>query len=361
MWENGDGYCGEVSLQVAGARMGFWVGQNQARNLAGGEALLDVNYDAMLNKLHLGHTNWSGGNLVADAQNFLSWIQHGVATGHPVIFAVKTHDTWGIDNDYDHIMNADAVNVPALEPPQLAIGAWPNRQYRVIIRNPATNIVYQLLWYPAISGGASQWSVVATGAVGQTSFTMSESAHSGFFRVSASQSVYDGNNSIYYADGIDGTENSLSFDQWVDGYTNVGQYYYLPPKAFVFLSDGTKVNSHGWQYGTMITGQDGAAECIPITLTAISPNSEPNVTQGEPSSLMSATVNMTGLTHGSNYALLRWDVTYSTIGTVPWTNILKSARPTNYEWQFTATGPAAMRNVSFNSDGITLFRLVALP
>jgi len=93
MWENGDGYCGEVSLQVAGIRMGFWVGQNQARHLAGSEALLAVNYDGMLNKLHLWHTNWSGGTSQVDAQNFLDWVSQALMAGNPVIFAVKTHDT----------------------------------------------------------------------------------------------------------------------------------------------------------------------------------------------------------------------------------------------------------------------------
>jgi hypothetical protein len=34
MWESGNGYCGEVSLQIAGIENGFWVGQGQARDLA---------------------------------------------------------------------------------------------------------------------------------------------------------------------------------------------------------------------------------------------------------------------------------------------------------------------------------------
>ena len=39
-WNNANGYCGECSLQMAGIDMGFWVSQDQARKLAGGEALL---------------------------------------------------------------------------------------------------------------------------------------------------------------------------------------------------------------------------------------------------------------------------------------------------------------------------------
>ena len=360
MWENGDGYCGEVSLQVAGIRMGFWVGQNQARNLAGSEALLDVNYDTMLNELHLWHTNWSRGTSQADTQNFLDWVRQALMAGNPAIFAVKTHDTWGIDNDYDHIMNADAVNVAALAPPLLTITAGSNQQCHILIMNPATNATYQLQWSPALSSGIQQWSMLATGSVGQTSFTTSTSARSGFFRVSSSVSQYDGDNSLYYADGIDGTEHSLTFAEWVEGYTNVQQYYYLPPKATVTLSDGTKVKCHGRQYGTVITGQDGGTECVPIALASVTPQSEANVTQGGRSSLMNATVNMTGLTLGAQYALLRWDVDYNTIGSIPWTNILNSAFPTNFECQFTATNSTALRNVSFMSDGISLFRLVVV-
>jgi hypothetical protein len=358
MWENGNGYCGEVSLQVAGLQMGFWVGQNQARNLAGGEALLDVNYDILLNQLHLWHTNWSGGTSEADRQNFLDWMRHGLMAGNPVIFAAKTHDTWGLDNDYDHIMNADAVNVPALAAPLLAITANSHQQCRIVILNPATNVTYQLQWSPALPNGSLQWSNLATGSLGQTSFSVTASARSGFFRVSASQNQYDDNNSLYYADGIDGSEQVLTFAQWAEGYTNPAQYYYLPPKATVTLSDGTRINSHGRQYGTILTGQDGSAECLPITLRSVTPQAEPNVTQGEPASLMNATVNMAGLTPGTRYALLRWDVNDRTLSSVPWKNLLPSAFPTNFEYQFTATNPTAAHPVSFVSDGICLFRLV---
>jgi hypothetical protein len=361
MWENGDGYCGEVSLQLAGLQMGFWVGQNQARNLAGGEALLDVNYDILLNQLHLWHTNWSGGTTILDAQNFLDWVKHGLTGRNPVIFALKTHDTWGTDNDYDHIMNADAVNVPALEPPLLSIATLSNQQCQVRILNAATHLTYQLQWSLALSNGVQQWSTLSTGSVGQSSFTAGASARSGFFRVAASENQYEGNNSLYYADGIDGTEHSLSFDQWVQGYTNIAQYYYLPPKATVTLVNGAKVNSHGRQYGTILTGQDGSTECVPLTLSSVTPQSEANVTQGDRSSLMSASVNMSGLMPGTHYALLRWDANYSSIGSIPWTNLLHSASATNFEWQFTATNSTAVRNVSFMSDGISLFRLVIVP
>jgi hypothetical protein len=73
---------------------------------------------------------------------------------------------------------------------------------------------------------------------------------------------------------------------------------------------------------------------------------------------MSATVNMTGLALGTRYALLRWDVSYLTIGSVPWTNLLQAASPTNFEYQFIASSRMAVHNVTFMSDGISFFRVV---
>ena len=288
MWQNGDGYCGEVSLQVAGIQLGFWVGQNQARKLAGGEALLGVNYDTLLGKLHLSYSDWSGGTAATDRQNFMDWIRDGLMTGYPVIFGAKTHDTWGTDPDYDHIMIADAVTTSQ-----------------------------------AVGGG------------------------------------YNAADTMSYADGIDGTENTLTFDQWVNGSTNVNQYYYLPPKATVVLSNGKKVKCNGYQYGVMITGVAGASECRPVSMTPVTPKSESNVTQGGTSSTMNATVTMSGLTAGTTYTLLRWDCTYKTIGSVPFSNFLRSATSANVVSRFTATGPTATCNVTFMSDGVTFFRCCA--
>lgn len=269
MWQNGNGYCGECSLQIAGISRGFWVSQDQARKLAGSEALLGVNYDTMLNKLHLTHVNYSNsGSGATNRQNFLQWIRDGMAAGKPVIFCVKTHDTWGGDPDYDHIIIAHCV-----------------------------------------SGHASG---------------------------------YYGTDILRYSDHFDGVESSMTFDQWANGYNTPSQYYYLP---------------QGTQYGTRITAMDGDSETLPISFTVPS-QTEPNVTQGESPVSMSATVNMSGLTAGTTYSLLRWDATSSTITSVPFTNLLGNANPSNVEYQFTATGSTATRGVTFMSNGITVFRLV---
>jgi hypothetical protein len=293
MWQTGPGYCGEASLQTVGIQMGFWVGERQADGLVNckpGCALLGVNYDALLSKLHLRYTDWSGGTSTAAAQNFLAWIRDAQIAGYPVIFGVKTHDTWGTDPDYDHIMNTSAVTTTQLP------------------------------------GGP-----------------------------------YTGSDSMLYLDSIDATENVHTFGEWLTGHGNVNQYYYLPPPkgTSVYLTNGKKVRCNGYQYGVKITGQDGSGECLPISMTPVTPASEPNVTQGGTSAQMSATVHMNGLTAGKSYALLRWDVTYSSIGTVPWSNILASATATNYEYRFTATTATAEHHVTFMSDGITFFRLCA--
>ena len=134
--------------------------------------------------------------------------------GYPVIFGAKTHDTWGTDPDYDHIMNTAAVTT---------------------IKPPA-------------------------GTTAPTRCTT--------------------------LDSIDGTENVHTFDQWVNGYTQPEPVLLSRrPRATVTLTNGKKVKCNGYQYGVKITGQDGSGECLPISMTPVTPSSEPNVTQGGTSSL----------------------------------------------------------------------------
>lgn len=79
-WNNANGYCGECSLQVAGIHMGFWVSQDQARKLAGGEALVGEgeNYDTLLGKLHLVYNDYvNSGAGSANRERFLKWIRDG--------------------------------------------------------------------------------------------------------------------------------------------------------------------------------------------------------------------------------------------------------------------------------------------
>jgi hypothetical protein len=271
-WDNANGYCGECSLQVAGIEMGFWISQDQARKLAGGEALLGAgeNYDTMLNKLHLQHIDYPEilGTL-ADRQNFITWMRDGMVAGDPVIFGVKIHGSWGGDPYYDHIICAYYAN-------------------------------------GAVSG-------------------------------------YNGADTLGYSDNY-GSESSYTFNQWRDGWQYSGQIYYLP-------ENGVQ------QFGTRITGMQGDNETVPISLS-VPLKTEPNVTLGKSPLRMNATVNMSGLTVGTTYYLLRWDATSSTIASVPFTNLLASATAANIEYQFTAGSSSASRAVSFMSNGITIFRLV---
>ena len=295
MWETNHGYCGEVSLQVVGLQMGFWLGQNQARSLAGGEALLGSNFDKLLDSMHLQYTSWSGSNTLNDRREFLQWIKNGVMAGKPVIFAVKTHEKWGTDPDYDHILAVDAIGLAK------------------------TNAKSE----------SGQWT--ATHA-------------------------YNPDDILFYSDGFDGTETNLTFGQLVDGSTDVDQCYFLPSKATIRLQNGKPVKCEGSQYGVMITGQKSDSECLPIHLTSLSSTFEPDVLNGSQSLPMTAIVTMTNLGVGSNYVLLRLDVNTNTIINMPWTKIWKSQA--KKEWQFFATNSAAKRCVTFMSDGITFFRLM---
>jgi len=268
-WNNANGYCGECSLQMAGIDMGFWVSQDQARKLAGGEALLGAgeNYDTLLDKLHLVYTDYANsGTGSANRESFLQWMRDGQVADDPVIFCV---DYEGGDPDYDHIIIAHAV-----------------------------------------SGHA-------TG--------------------------YYGEDVLRYSDHENGHELSLTFNQWRDGWSAPGsQDYYLPRNL---------------QYGTRIRSMEGDGETLPISLT-VAAKSEPNVTQGQAPTTMSATVNMSGLTVGTTYSLLRWNATSSTITAVPFTDLLHAASASNVEYEFTAGGTATTRAVSFVSNGIAIFRLV---
>jgi len=269
-WNNANGYCGECSLQMAGIDMGFWVSQDQARKLAGGEALLGEgeNYDTLLDKLHLVYADYANsGSGSANRESFLQWMRDGQVADDPVIFCVDYEG--GGDPDYDHIIIAHAV-----------------------------------------SGHA-------TG--------------------------YYGDDILRYSEHEDGRESSLTFNQWRDGWSAPGgQDYYLPENL---------------QYGTRIMSMEGDGETLPISLTVAS-KSEPNVTRGEAPTSMSATVNMSGLTAGTTYSLLRWNATSSTIAAVPFTDLLHAASASNVEYAFTATSTATTRAVSFMSDSIAIFRLV---
>ena len=270
-WENDGGYCGSVSVQIAGLKMGFWMSQDQGRKIAGGEVLLGSNMDSLLNALKLNYTNYNGPNKsgVADRENYLQWIQDAMQAENLVIVSVKTNDLlWRGDLSYDHIMAINAVD-----------------------------------------------------------------GHS---------KGYYGSDIIKYSDGLDGLESTTTFNNWRDGWNDSSQYYFLPEKK---------------QYGVKIFGMAGDDETHPIYLT-VDNNSEPNVSQGANPVFKSAIVHMDNLVAGTTYTLLRWDVDHSTVSAVPTDNILASSSPSNVELEFTSAGSSNTHNVSFISNGISIFKLV---
>jgi IPT/TIG domain len=161
--------------------------------------------------------------------------------------------------------------------------------------------------------------------------------------VSGHATGYYGDDIRRYSDHEVGLESNMTFNQWRDGWsTPSSQDYYLPQNL---------------QYGTRIRSMEGDGETLPISLT-VSSKSEPNVTRGQAPTNMSATVNMSGLTVGTTYSLLRWNATSSAITSVPFTDLLDAASPSNVEYKFTATSTATTRAVSFLSNSIAIFLLV---
>ncbi len=136
-WENNDGYCGEVSMMIAGLNNGQWMSQYNARLVCGtGLSQSGVNgacaahggqpnYNAQLLIEDPG-TGVTGPNVYADAaqcvsnsrlsgstfnysaqstgiagyQEYMSWVKSEVIAGHQVTLAVLLNG--GSDPQYDH-------------------------------------------------------------------------------------------------------------------------------------------------------------------------------------------------------------------------------------------------------------------
>jgi hypothetical protein len=108
-WENGDGYCGEMSIQSIALYDGAWISENVVRTLAGGELLLGVNETIALSKLHLDYVLWDTSSTQPQATAFLAWIKTQLQHGVPVIYAVYLTDG-NNDPDYDHIVPAVGID-----------------------------------------------------------------------------------------------------------------------------------------------------------------------------------------------------------------------------------------------------------
>jgi hypothetical protein len=163
--------------------------------------------------------------------------------------------------------------------------------------------------------------------------------------VDISGSTYTTDAILYYSDGFEPSEQSMTFDELAYGVDNHNQYWYLPRHN----------NKTNW--GVKITGMQGDDETIPISLT-IHQDDEPNIAEGESGATMTGSVVMTDLMPGEMYTLLRWDVDYTNYRNVPISDIRAAATADDVELEFTATNTSHTRDVSFYSDGITIFKLI---
>lgn len=119
-WMENFGYCGEVSVIIAGLYYGQYISQYTARaiaspnipqNFSKSQLMLGVNALSAATKMHLNATAWD----TDDEQNtpqFLSWVKQNVLEGYPVIIGVftneflfygKTNPSAG-DSEFDHIV-----------------------------------------------------------------------------------------------------------------------------------------------------------------------------------------------------------------------------------------------------------------
>jgi hypothetical protein len=104
-WTNGDGYCGETSIQSIGLFYGAWISQQLLRTLAGGELLLGSNETKALDALHFHYSLFANQSAQPQLQSFLAWLESNLTNGVPCVFAAYVTDG-NDDPDYDHIMPA---------------------------------------------------------------------------------------------------------------------------------------------------------------------------------------------------------------------------------------------------------------
>jgi hypothetical protein len=106
-WANGNGYCGETSIQSIGLFYGAWISQSVAREVAGGEVLLGVNAEQALPELRFRIEVWDPGQATPQFERYMLWLEGHILAGHPCLIAAFLADSG--DPDYDHIMPATGI------------------------------------------------------------------------------------------------------------------------------------------------------------------------------------------------------------------------------------------------------------
>ena len=110
-WNNADGYCGEMSIQMIGLYYGNYISEDIVRTVAGGELLVGVNDEAAVDSFRFTHDEWDYNNQPnPQYKNYLVWLKQHLYYNHPVIITVYIQGL--SDPDYDHIIPAIGFTSP---------------------------------------------------------------------------------------------------------------------------------------------------------------------------------------------------------------------------------------------------------
>ena len=120
-WLHNDGYCGEVSLIMAGLKYGQYFSQYDARDIATGSQqtyyLIGTNDQDTSKKVGLGSIEFDSRNNIG-AENYLAWVKKQVRQGYAITITVYMNyylfygmtDPSAGEYDYDHIVSVSKID-----------------------------------------------------------------------------------------------------------------------------------------------------------------------------------------------------------------------------------------------------------
>jgi hypothetical protein len=111
-WLNGNGYCGEASVQQVLLYYGGYASQSYIRRLGGGEVLIAWNMEHVLEKLQMTFEVWSSDRRER-SKDYLQWTKRHIVGRRPVIGGIY----WrvGHSRQYDHIVTFVGLASEALD------------------------------------------------------------------------------------------------------------------------------------------------------------------------------------------------------------------------------------------------------
>ena len=104
-YDEHNGYCGEVTLQMLMLKHGAWIPQEAARKAGGGELQPGVNYEDAMDELRIAYDTFDPPSKKTDRYlAFAKWAKRHVMVGHGVVLvAYLKGDHY---DEYDHVMPA---------------------------------------------------------------------------------------------------------------------------------------------------------------------------------------------------------------------------------------------------------------